>query len=72
MSIVIDVAKELFSMFLADASLTTATLVLVALVGLIVVAMRIEPLVGGALLVAGCLAIVTEAAAREARRRRMD
>jgi hypothetical protein len=72
MSIVIDVAKELFSMFLADARLTTATLVLVALVGLIVVAMRIEPLVGGALLVAGCLAIVAEAAAREARRRRMD
>ena len=72
MSIIIDVAKELFSMFLADARLTTATLVLVALVALIVVAMRIEPLVGGALLLAGCLAIVVEAAAREARRRRMD
>jgi hypothetical protein len=72
MSIVIDVAKELFSMFLADVRLTTATLVLVALVAIIVLALRIEPLVGGVLLIAGCLAIVVEAAAREARRRRMD
>jgi hypothetical protein len=70
MSIFIDVAKELFSMFLADARLTTATLVLVALVAIIVVAIRIEPLVGGALLITGCLAIVVDAAAREARRRR--
>jgi hypothetical protein len=71
MTIVLDVAKELFSMFLADARLTTATLVLVAVVAVIVVAMRIEPLVGGALLLVGCLAILVEAVVRETKRRRM-
>jgi hypothetical protein len=70
MNIILDVAKELFGMFLADARLTTATLVLVAIVA-VIVAMRIEPLVGGALLLVGCLAILVEAAVRETRRRHM-
>ncbi len=49
MSISVEVAKELLGMFLADARLTTATLVLVAIVA--------------------CLAILVEAAVREARHR---
>lgn len=69
MSIIVDVAKELLGMFLADARLTTATLALVALVAGLVVALRIEPLLGGGVLLLGCFAILVEAAIREARRR---
>lgn len=69
MNILRDVARELLGMFLADARLTTATLALVALVAGLVVAMKIEPLLGGGLLFLGCLAILVEAAIREARHR---
>jgi hypothetical protein len=69
MSIIIDVATELLGMFLADARLTLATLVLVALVAGFVDALHYAPLLGGALLLFGCLAILIEAAVREARRR---
>lgn len=69
MSIIVDVAKELLGMFLADARLTAATLVLVAIVAGLVIALRIEPLLGGGVLLLGCLAILVEAALREARRR---
>jgi hypothetical protein len=72
MSILIEVAKELLSMFLADARLTITTLILVALIAVLVVVMRIEPMFGGGLLLAGCLAILVEAVAREARRRRLS
>ena len=69
MSILMEVARELLGMFLADARLTVATLALVALAaGLI--ALQVAPLAAGALLLLGCLAILVEAAAREARRRR--
>ena len=71
MSTLIEVAKELLSMFLADARLTITTLILVALIAVLVVVVRIEPMVGGGLLLAGCLAILVEAVAREARRRRL-
>ncbi len=70
MSLLRDVAKELLGMFLADARLATATLVLVALVAGLVVAMRVEPLLGGSVLLLGCLAILVETAVREARRGR--
>jgi hypothetical protein len=70
MSLLRDVAKELLGMFLADARLATATLVLVALVAGLVVAMRVEPLLGGSVLFLGCLAILVETAVREARRGR--
>jgi hypothetical protein len=56
-------------MFLADARLTLATLLLVAAVGGLIGAFRIEPLLGGAILLLGCLAILVAAAGREARRR---
>jgi hypothetical protein len=69
MSILRDVAKELLGMFLADARLTTATLVLVALVSALVLAVKIEPLWGGFLLFLGCLAILVSAASREAKQR---
>jgi hypothetical protein len=69
MSIIGDVSKELLSMFLADARLTTATLVLVGIVAGFIVVLRIEPLLGGGVLLLGCLAILVEAVLREARGR---
>jgi hypothetical protein len=67
MSIIQEVAAELFSMFMADRRLTVATLALVAIVAVIT---PIQPLVGGIILFCGCAAIVVEAAVREAKRRR--
>jgi hypothetical protein len=68
MSIITEVAKELLGMFIADARLTTATLVLVAIVAGLVVALRVAPLLGGGVLLLGCLAILVEAVVREAGR----
>jgi polyferredoxin len=69
MTIIIDVAKELLGMFLTDARLTMATLVLVAIVASLVVALHVEPIWCGGVLLLGCLVILVEAAIREARRR---
>ncbi|WP_028731196.1 hypothetical protein [Pandoraea sp. E26] len=69
MSILREVAQELLGMFLADARLTTATLVLVALVTALVLAVKVEPLWGGSLLFLGCLAILVRAALREVKQR---
>lgn len=69
MSILRDVAKELLGMFLADARLTAATLVLVAIVTGLVFATKVEPLWGGGLLLLGCLVILAKAAIREAKHR---
>lgn len=69
MSIIIEVAKELLGMFLADARLTAATLVLVAVVAGVVLAMPAHALWGGGLLLAGALAILIGVTVREARSR---
>jgi hypothetical protein len=66
MTIVGDVCKELLGMFFADARLTLATLFLVAIVGGLIVALGVEPLAGGAVLLLGCLAILVGTASREA------
>jgi len=68
MSILLEVARELLGMFLADARLTLATLVLVAGVA-VLIALQVAPLLAGAILLCGCLAILLEAVLREARRR---
>jgi hypothetical protein len=69
MSIIGDVFKELFSMFLADARLTFATLFLVAIVGGLVHGLEVEPLLAGTVLLLGCLGILVGTANREARDR---
>jgi hypothetical protein len=69
MSIIGDVLKELAGMFLADARLSLATLLLVACVAGLIGAFRIGPILGGGILLLGCLAILVAAAGREARRR---
>jgi hypothetical protein len=70
MSIIIEVFEELLGMFIADIRLTIATLVLVAIVAGIVMAMPAYALWAGGLLLAGALAIVTVIVLREARIRR--
>jgi len=59
-------------MFLADASLTFATLFLVAIVGCLVVGFQIAPVVAGGILLLGSLAILIGTASREAIRRGPD
>jgi hypothetical protein len=69
MTLLRDIANELTGMFLADARLSGAILTLVLIVaGLL--AFGVEPLIGGALLLVGCHAVLIEAVVREARRRR--
>lgn len=69
MSILLDVAKELVGMFVADLRLACGVLFLVALVALAVDYLEIAPIVGGALLTGGSLFIVIEATIRKARNR---
>lgn len=70
MTLVRDIASELLGMFLADARLSHAIVALVLLVAGLVRFAGVEPLIGGALLLAGSLLILVEAAAREARNRK--
>ena len=67
MSLIQDIAKELLGMFLADARLTGAILVLVLFSAGLVFAFPASPLIGGAALLFGCLAVLAEAAVRGAR-----
>jgi hypothetical protein len=69
MSLIVEVAKELLGMFLADAVLTMTTLVLVAIVACLIVGLHVDPLLGGGLLLVGSLVTVVGAAVRQARRR---
>jgi hypothetical protein len=66
MNIFGEVLKELIGMFVADAKLTSATLVLVAIVGTLVLALRVDSLVAGSVLLFGSLAILVAAAVSEA------
>ncbi|WP_413988156.1 hypothetical protein ACMDCR_19265 [Labrys okinawensis] len=70
MSVLLEVLRELVGMFVADARLTIATLILVAAVAALVLGLRVEPLLCGGVLLAGCLVILIEAVLREARHRR--
>lgn len=69
MKIIQEVLAELFSMFWADARMTTAVLVLVAIVAVLINFTSINSLWLGGLLLLGSLAIVLEAAYRETRKR---
>ena len=69
MTIISDVLKELFSMFVADARLSLAILLLVVVVAILVAAFPAEPALGGGILLFGSIAILIEAVRREARAR---
>ncbi len=70
MSLLWEIAGELFGMFAADARLTLAILALVAIVAGLILALGVDPLIAGGALLLGCHLILVEAALREARRRR--
>lgn len=70
MRIVIDVTHELVVMFVADARLVAATLILVAVAAVPVLFLQTLPLVRGMVLAIGCPAILVEASLREAKRRK--
>ena len=72
MTVLRDVISELIGMFLGDARLSTAILGVVALAAALIDLAHAEPLVGGALLLFGCVAIVLESVHRAARRREAE
>ena len=67
MKIIRLVAKEFFGMFVDDGSLALLALVLVAAVTAAVKLLALPPLLGGALLLVGCLAILLQSVRRAAR-----
>jgi hypothetical protein len=69
MKIIQEVLAELFSMFWADARMTTAIIILVAVAAALLKYTNVNPLLVGGLILLGSLAVVTEAALRETRKR---
>ncbi|RTL92669.1 MAG: hypothetical protein EKK31_33395 [Hyphomicrobiales bacterium] len=63
------VFNELVGMFVDDGNLALLALILIALVAAAVKVLGLPPLVGGLLLLAGCLAILLESTRRAARGR---
>ncbi|PBC06531.1 hypothetical protein [Mesorhizobium sp. WSM3859] len=61
------VFKELVGMFVDDGNLALLALVLIALVTAAVKVLGLPPLIGGLLLLTGCLAILLESTRRAAR-----
>ena len=61
------VFKELVGMFVDDGSLALLALILIALIAAAVKLLALPPLIGGLLLLAGCLAILLESTRRAAR-----
>lgn len=69
MSVIVDVFKELFSMFVGDARLTVAILALVAVIAVSVKAFPdANPLLSGFALLGGCLIIIITITTLHARR----
>ena len=69
MNILKDVLSELFSMFVADARLTSAILATVVVAALLIDVIRLPNLVGGVVLLVGCIAVLFLSVKREATRR---
>jgi Flp pilus assembly protein TadB len=69
MNILKDVASELFSMFVSDARLTAAILAIVLAAAALIDVVGAPRLVGGGVLLAGCVAVLVLSVRREARRR---
>lgn len=69
MTILKDVLAELLGMFVADARLTTAICALVLITAGLIFGVHVAPLIGGAVLLLGCLAILVLSVRAEARRR---
>ena len=70
MNIVRLVLKEIVGMFVDDGSLALLALILIAAVTAAVKLLSLPPLIGGILLLAGCLAILLHSVRRAARGKR--
>lgn len=70
MSVVRIVLKELVGMFIDDGNLALLALMLIAWVTAAVKLLALPPLLGGILLLIGCLAILARSVRRAASRRR--
>ncbi len=69
MNVIRLIAKEFFGMFVDDGSLALLALVLVVIIAAAVKLLALPPLLGGALLLVGCLAILLQSVRRAARLR---
>jgi hypothetical protein len=67
MTMIKDVLSELVGMFVADAWLSAAILGLLAFAAILIEVARLDPLVGGGVLLFGCLALVVESVGRRSR-----
>ncbi|MBN9218673.1 MAG: hypothetical protein J0I79_12030 [Mesorhizobium sp.] len=66
MTVIRLIVKEFFGMFVDDGNLALLALVLVAAVAAAVKLLALPPLLGGALLLVGCLAILLQSVRRAA------
>jgi len=62
-----EIAAELLGMFVAEKRLAIAVLAIVAVAGSLVDFAGLDPLVGGAILLFGCLTLLVESVCRSAR-----
>lgn len=67
MKILKELAAELLGMFVAEKRLAMAVLAIVAVAGSLVDFAGLNPLVGGAILLFGCLTLLIESVCRSAR-----
>jgi hypothetical protein len=69
MTILKELAAELVGMFVGETRLTISVLAIVAAVGSLVKFIGLDPLLGGAALLFGCLILLVESVRRSARPR---
>ena len=70
MTILKEVLAELFGMFVADVRITGAILAVVALAALLIDLAGASPMIGGGVLLAGCLGVLMAAVLAAAARKR--
>jgi hypothetical protein len=67
MTMLKEIAAELIGMFVGETRLTISVLAIVAVVGSLVDFIDLDPLLGGAALLFGCLVLLIESVCRSAR-----
>ena len=67
MTVLKEVVAELISMFVAEKRLTIAVLTVVAMAGCLVDFTGLDPLIGGSVVLFGCLTLLIENVCRSAR-----
>jgi hypothetical protein len=67
MSLIKSILMELLSLFVVDGALALHVLILVLAVAALVEGLGVAPLIGGGLLIVGCLAILAFSLRRKAR-----